>query len=347
MTVVDRLREKGIRRLGSPSSGFRYRTSSGKPATARDLDRIRSLVIPPGWTDVYVSPSPRALVQAIGRDRAGRWQYRYSARQQRIREERKRERLRALLRALPSLRTRVSRDLHRPDLDRERVLAGVVRILLRAFMRPGSQVYARDNGTYGIATLRRQHVELSNGCLTFRYSGKGGKPQVRHIEDPDVARLVRSLLRGPGRELFRYRGANGEWYDVRRRHINDYLKEITGEVFTAKDFRTWAGTLLGACALARQGYPSNGSARALRSRIHAAMKETAGVLGNTPTVCRTSYVCPDVLEAFKRRKLIDDPLTAEQLTTASSGQLSKAERRLASLLRARTGASAGRSRTAR
>src|SRR5438105_7401544 len=214
MTVIDRLRKTGIRRLGSPSSGFRYRTASGRALPQAELQRIRSLVLPPAWTDVFISPTPRASVQAIGRDRAGRWQYRYSPGQDRIREERKRERLSALLRALPSLRARVSHDLRRAGLERERVLAGVVRVLLRAFMRPGSQVYARDNGSYGIATLRPKHVQLSNGILTFSYPGKAGKLQVRRIEDPDVAHLVRSLLKDPGRELFRYRGSDGQWIDV-------------------------------------------------------------------------------------------------------------------------------------
>ncbi len=332
MTVVERLQERGIRRIGSPKKGFRYRGPNGTRVSKVERERIRELVVPPAWTDVFVDTSPGSPVQAIGRDRAGRWQYLYSEKQTRIREKRKRERLLAFLRALPALRARVARDLRGDELSRERVLAAMVRLLLRAFLRPGSQVYARENGTYGLATLRPKHVRVQGRRVTLSYPGKGGKPQVREIDDAGAARVVRALLKDPGPELFRYRALDGTWVNVRRRHINEYLREIGGSRFTAKDFRTWAGTLLGACALARAGYPSPPSARSIRSAVARAMRETSQLLGNTPAVCRASYVSPAVLDAFAQGRLLIDPPSLDALVRGSSRALSSAERRLSRLI---------------
>jgi DNA topoisomerase-1 len=332
VTVVDRLQERGIRRIGSPKKGFRYRPVNGTRVSKAEKDRIRRLVIPPAWTDVFVNTSAAAPIQAVGRDRAGRWQYLYSEKQTGIREKRKRRRLLAFLRALPALRTRVARDLRGEELSRERVLAAMVRLLLRGFLRPGSQVYARDNGTYGLATLRPKHVRVQGRHITLSYPGKGGKPQVREIDDAAAARVVRALLRDPGPEVFRYRGPAGEWVNVRRRHINEYLREISGSRFTAKDFRTWAGTLVGACALARAGYPSPPSARSIRSAVARAMRETSELLGNTPAVCRASYVSPAVLEAFEKGRFLSDPPALDALVRGSARVLSAAERRLSRLI---------------
>jgi DNA topoisomerase I len=332
VTVIERLQERGIRRIGSPKKGFRYRNPSGGGVSKAEQKRIRTLVVPPAWTDVFVDTSPASPVQAIGKDRAGRWQYLYSEKQTRIREKRKRERLLAFLRALPALRARVARDLRGEELSRERVLAAMVRLLLRGFLRPGSQVYARENGTYGLATLRPRHVRVQGRRVTLSYPGKGGKPQVREIDDAGAARLVRALLRDPGPEVFRYRGPDGEWVNVRRRHINEYLREISGSRFTAKDFRMWAGTLLGACALARAGYPSPPSAKSVRSAVARAMRETSELLGNTPAVCRASYVSPAVLDAFQNGRLLSDPPSLDALVRGSARVLSSAERRLSRLI---------------
>jgi DNA topoisomerase-1 len=333
MTVVDRLQETGIRRVGNPARGFRYARADGDRVSGADRERIRALVIPPAWTEVFVSTSPASAVQAIGRDRAGRWQYLYSEKQTRLRERRKRERLLAFLQMLPGLRARVARDVGDSGLTRERVLAAMVRLLLRGFLRPGSQAYTKQNGTYGLATLRPRHVRVRGARVTFAYRGKGNQQQVREIDDPAAARVVRALLRDPGPELFRYRSDDGTWVNIRRRHVNDYLKEVTGSAVTAKDFRTWAGTLLGACALARQGYPVPPSGRAVRSRINAAMKETAHLLGNTPTVCRASYVSPQVLSAFEAGRLIADPPALEHLVRASPRVLAAVERKLSRIIR--------------
>ena len=332
MTAVERLQRTGIRRLRAGRNGFRYRAASGGAVAAEDLERIRALAIPPAWTDVFVSASPRALLQAVGRDRAGRWQYRYSAVQTRIREGRKRRRLAAFLKALPDLRVRVARDLQRPGLPREKVLAGLVQILLRAALRPGSSEYARSNGTFGLATLRPAHASVAGDTVVLRYPGKGGKTQEHRIEDPGIARLVRRLLRTRGRRLFRWQDESGAWVEARRRTINDYVRAASGGPFTAKDFRTWAGTLLGACALARVGVPAPPTKRAIRSGVLAAMRETASALGNTPAVCRTSYVSTRVVEAYERGLVLSEPVAVEALLAASPRALARLERGVRRLL---------------
>lgn len=346
MTLVERFQQNGLRRRGNPARGFRYARAAGGHVSRAERERIRALAIPPAWTEVFVSPSPASAVQAIGRDRAGRWQYLYSEKQTRNRERRKRERLLGFLQMLPDLRARVSRDVGGSGLTRERVLAAMVRLLLRGFLRPGSQAYTKQNGTYGLATLRPRHARVQGGRVTLSYRGKGNQPQVRAIDDPAAARVVRALLRDPGPELFRYRDGDGAWVNIRRRHLNEYLKEVTGSSVTAKDFRTWAGTLLGACALARQGYPVPPSGRAVRSRISAAMKETAHLLGNTPAVCRASYVSPQVLSAFEAGRLISDPPALEHLVRASPRVLAAVERKLAWILRYPDLARANRARAA-
>jgi DNA topoisomerase-1 len=332
MTVIERLQESGFRRVGSPKRGFQYRTPEGANVNGAHAGRIRALVIPPGWTDVFVSPSPSSPVQAIGRDRAGRWQYRYSEAHTRRRETRKGERLVVFLRALPQIRSRIARDLRGDGLGRARVLAAMVRLLLRGFLRPGSQVYARENGTYGLSTLRPRHVRVRGRRITLAYPGKGGKQQVREIDDAAAARVVAALLVDPGPEVFRYKSETGEWTNVSRRHVNEYLREICGARITAKDFRTWAGTLFGACALARNGYPDPPSAAALRRSETQAMRETAALLGNTATVCRASYVSPAVLSAFGKGRLLPDPPTLEALVRGSPRALEKVECRLARLI---------------
>jgi DNA topoisomerase-1 len=332
VTAVERLQTTGIRRSGSPKRGFRYRFADGRRVGEKDRRRIDALAIPPAWTDVSISPSSGSHLQAVGRDKAGRWQYRYSPSQTRIREARKLRRLRVFLDVLPKLRARVARDLRGPGLSRERVLGGIVQILLRCALRPGSGEYARNHATFGIATLRPGHARVENGVLTFRFPGKGRKIQEHYVREPRVLALVRALQRSPGRELFRWRGEDGSWVNVRRRHINDYIREATGGPFTAKDFRTWAGTLIGASALARAGYPSPSSARAIRSAIAAAMRETAAELGNTAAVCRASYVSPFVIEAFERGIVVPEPAAVESILSASSQTLGNLERALARLI---------------
>ncbi len=333
MTVVQRMQASGIRRSGSPARGFRYRTAGGGALSWQDRQRIRGLAVPPAWNDVWINAAAFSSVQAIGKDRAGRWQYLYSERHARRREQRKRERLLAFLKTLPQIRARVALDLRAEGLGRERVLAAMVRILLRGFVRPGSAVYTRENGTYGLATLRHRHARVRGGRITLAYPGKGKKRQRREIDDASAARVVAALLARPGAPLFRYRDAGGDWVRVRRRHLNEYLREIAGVRISAKDFRTWAGTLIGACALARQGYPRPATARALKRSVAEAMRETAKLLGNTPAVCRASYVCPAVFSSYRKGRLLADPISAEALVRASSRTLLLYERRLSRLIR--------------
>ena len=247
MTQLERLQKAGIKRLGSPRRGFRYRASGGAQLTRSDLSRIDSLRIPPAWTEVAISPSPNGVVQVIGKDAAGRWQYLYHDKQVRRREQHKFQRLLEFAKALPQMRKVVARDLRRDDLGRERVMASILRILATCFIRPGSQVYASENGSFGLATLRPSHIRVRGDLVEFNFPGKSGVHQQRELKDRQVAKVVRALLRVPAKEVFKYQNGDGIFVDVKRRHINEYIKEVMGASFSAKEFRTWAGTLVCVC----------------------------------------------------------------------------------------------------
>jgi len=304
MTQLEKLSKNGIQRRGSKKRGFRYVRADGSPVTAADRARIEALKVPPAWRDVSIHPSPQGTLQAVGRDAAGRWQYRYHEAQVVRRDRKKYARLLAFARALPQMRRALARDLARPGLPREKVLGCALRLLSCCFLRPGSARYAEENESFGVATLRRRHVSVEGTVVRLDFPGKSGKRQRRELDDKRVAQIVRRLAREPG-EVFKYRGDNGEWVDVRRRHINDYIKEIMGERFSAKDFRTWAGTLLCACALARAGAEPAESRTARRRKVVAAVAETAERLGNTPAVCRSAYIFPSVLSGFERGRVIE------------------------------------------
>ena len=333
MTIVERLQTGGIKRSGSPKSGFRYRYAEGGNLPPGDLERIRNLKIPPAWTEVAISKSSSAMVQAVGKDRAGRWQYRYHEAQTARRERTKRERLLRFIEALPKARHAMRRDLALPGLPREKVLAGILKILATCFLRPGSEIYATKNGSFGIATLRPRHVTVKGDRVRFDFNGKSGKRHTRDVADRRLARLIRDLLRYPG-EVFKFRSESGAMVDVRRQHINEYIKETMGEAFSAKDFRTWAGTLLCACALAREGTDPEATPTARKRRIAAAIREVAQQLGNTPAVCRASYVFPAVLERFEEGRVI--PHTLESVAGLAEGSrpgIERCERALLRLLR--------------
>ena len=305
MTKIERLQNIGIRRLGSPKRGFRYKPVSGR-LTKADLDRIENLKIPPAWTDVAINPAANGRVQAIGKDAAGRWQYLYHPSHTRAQELRKFKRITKFAQAIPAMRKTVSRHLRQPGLTRERVLAAILRILSTCYMRPGSEVYANENGSYGIATLRRKHLNVKGELIEFDFPGKSGVRQQRQLRDRQVARVIRDTMKLPGFNVFKYQNGDGNPTKVTRRHINEYIKEVMGSNFSAKDFRTWAGTLVCACALAREGDEIPEQKTARKKKVVAAIKETAEVLGNTPAVCRSSYVCPEIINSFEKGQVIDN-----------------------------------------
>jgi len=331
MTTIERLRTTGIQRRGTPKSGFRYAHADGDRASTSDLERISELRLPPAWSDVAISASPGARVQAIGRDAAGRWQYVYHPNHVRTRERQKYARLVRFGDALPRLRRAVAQDLRSRELTRDRVLAAMVRILANAFLRPGSEVYAAENGSYGLATLRRRHVVVRGDTVLLDFPGKSGKRQQRALRDPEVARVLRRLLAQPGAKVFHFVDAAGERIDLKRRDINEYVKRHMGDGFTAKDFRTWSGTLLCACLLARADAAAE--PRVLRRKaVVAAIKETAHHLGNTPAVCRSSYVSPCVLGAFERGRVIERFVAVDGSLGQGVPGLRAAERALLRLL---------------
>jgi DNA topoisomerase I len=334
MTRTEKLHTTGILRLGSPKSGFRYQHSDGRKVSAADLKRIKSLVIPPAWTDVAINGTAGGRLQAVGKDVAGRWQYRYHESHTRAQELKKFKRIIKFAEALPQLRATVSQHLRQPGLGRERVLASIVRVISTCFMRPGSQVYASENGSYGVATLRPKHVSVRGEVVKFDFPGKSGVRQQRELKDRQVAKVVRKLLKEPGKQVFKFQNGEGEFVNVTNRHINEYIKEIMGEKFSAKDFRTWAGTIICACALARVGTDDEEKLTQRKRKVVSAIKETAEMLGNTPAVCRSSYICPAVIDSFQRGNIINSHFkTLENFVAYRGRWLHKGEKALLRFLK--------------
>ncbi|HEX8651074.1 MAG TPA: hypothetical protein VF708_09535 [Pyrinomonadaceae bacterium] len=335
MTRLEKLQQTGIRRTGTPAAGFNYELADGGRVRGEDIKRIKALKIPPAWTEVAINPSPGGTLQAIGRDMAGRWQYLYHEKHTRRQEQKKFERLLKFASALPAMRRTIARHMAQPGMGREKVMACILRILSTCFIRPGSQVYAAENGSYGIATLRRKHVRVVGDTVVFDFPGKHGQPQYRELCDRKVARIVKQLMELPGYEVFKYRDEAGNLVDVKRRHINQYIKEVMGGQFSAKDFRTWAGTLICACSLARaeSEVNVNGKRPARKKALVSAIKEAAGHLGNTPAVCRSSYINPSVLSSFKKGRVVKHYFTAvEELVNRKVHGLHPSEKALLKLL---------------
>ena len=277
--------------------GFVYTGPGGKRITdADELERIRKLAVPPAWTRVWICPSPNGHIQATGYDVKRRKQYRYHPRWRKVRDEAKFERTVAFGEALPALRRRVRKDMALPGLPKEKVVATVVALLDRCFARVGNEQYAKDNGSFGLTTLRDKHAKIRGSKLQLRFKGKGGKEHDVLVDDPRIVHIVRRSQELPGQQLFQYVDEDGTHRPIGSGDVNDYLREVTGSEFTAKDFRTWAGTVAVADELAGAAPPD--SERDRDRVLLAAVDAVAEQLGNTRTVCRASYLHPDVLEGY-------------------------------------------------
>lgn len=290
----------GIRREGSKETGFHYRLPNGSEVhDEKVLARISRLRIPPAWRDVRIARGDGAPLQAVGVDKKGRTQYLYHSRFRAQREEEKFLRVVEFGEALPSLRRRVRADLHGSELARQRVLASMVRLIDQGFFRIGNDKSAESESTYGLSTIRGSHVKVDGDAVLFDYVGKWKKKHKRAVKDGEVAAIVAHLKKTKGAELFKFQ-QNGRVVDVKDRHVNDYIQSIIGKDFTAKDFRTWAGTLLCSIALAMQGQGASKAER--KRRVRKAIVATAEQLGNTPAVCRSSYICPRLLDEYLEGK---------------------------------------------
>jgi DNA topoisomerase-1 len=300
LTYVSDL-DLGLRRRKA-GQGFNYRDADGKPVTGEPtLDRIRKLAIPPAWTDVWIAPTERGHIQAAGRDVKRRKQYRYHERWREVRDGGKYDRLVAFGRALPRLRTQVEHDLARRALPREKVLAAVVRVMEITLIRVGNEEYARTNKSFGLTTLRDRHVTVGSRKAVFEFRGKSGKIHTTGFSDRRLARIVRACQDLPGQRLFQYLDDDGQRHAVESADVNAYLRDALGDDFSAKDFRTWAGTLAAARTLVTLSDCADQAEAA--KNVVICVKAVAGVLGNTPAVCRKAYIHPAVLEAYEAGKL--------------------------------------------
>lgn len=288
--------DPGLRRRKA-GHGFNYRGPDGEPI--RDeatLDRIRNLAVPPAWTDVWISPDPNGHIQATGRDQKGRKQYRYHARWRLVRDSHKYDRLIDFGRALPRLRRQVEADLQTRGLPRKKVLAAVVQVMEVTLIRVGNEEYAKQNRSFGLTTLRDRHARIGTSRAIFEFRGKSGKVHQTSLTDRRLARIVKACQDLPGQRLFQYVDDEGRQHAVESADVNAYIREAMGKDFSAKDFRTWAGTLAAARALLMT--PACSSAAGTKRNINTCVKAVAGLLGNTAAVCRSAYIHPAVLEAY-------------------------------------------------
>ena len=293
----------GLTRVRS-GKGFSIRDADGK--VVRDkavLDRIRMLAIPPAWTDVWICPRATGHIQATGRDVKGRKQYRYHDDWSSHRSGNKFDKMSAFARAMPKLRQRVETDLASRGPTREKVLATAVRLLEITLIRVGNAQYARQNRSYGLTTLNKRHLEMDGAALSFAFRGKSGVDHKVSVRDRRLAAVVRSLRELPGQQLFKYRNADGDLCPITSDDVNAYIRDAMGDQFSAKDFRTWAGTVSAARALRDMEAPT--SPTDAKRKITVCVKAVAGLLGNTPTVCRSSYVHPAVFELYETGRIVE------------------------------------------
>jgi DNA topoisomerase I len=286
----------GIRRKRAGKS-FSYLSQDGETIHDREtIRRIKGLVIPPAWTDVWISPDPRGHIQATGRDARGRKQYRYHQRWREVRDAVKYDRMLDFAQALPKIRERTDRDLELPGLPRQKVLALVVRLLEETRIRVGNEEYRKENGSFGLTTLRNRHVDVIGSEVRFKFRGKSGKDHRVRLRDRRLARIMKRFLEIPGQELFQYEDESGEFKAVESEDVNDYIREISGDDFSAKDFRTWAGTIL-AARFFREAVVTPETNGAKKELVRA-IARVAEELGNTPAVCKKCYIHPAVIAAY-------------------------------------------------
>ena len=303
---VEAAEEAGLRYVSDDRPGY-TRKAKGDDFEYFDLDgkaisdeqrllRIKRLVIPPAWTDVWICPVANGHIQATGRDARKRKQYKYHERWREVRDENKYGRIIIFAEALPKIRRRVTKDIKLPGLQRNKILATVVQLLERTFIRIGNEEYARENKSFGLTTMKDRHVDVKGTKVSFKFRGKSGKDHEVDIRDPHIARIVSRLQDLPGQDLFQYVDEDGKVRDINSQDVNDYLREVTGENFTAKDFRTWAGTVLAAIALgAQEKFETKSQGK---SNVTSAIKAVAQMLGNTAAVCRKCYIHPDILADY-------------------------------------------------
>lgn len=292
----------GIRRRRN-GDGFVYVDASDNPVQDPEvLARIRSLVIPPAWTSVWISPDPNTHIQVVGRDARGRKQYRYHPDYRHVRDLVKFDRMRVFGKALPRIRRRISRDLARKGMPKRKVLAALVKLLETTYIRVGNEEYVEENGSFGLTTLRNQHVQILGNVLKFRFRGKSAQRHEITIEDPRLARILRKCKDIPGSALFQYLDENGEPQTIDSGDVNDYLREISGGDFTAKDFRTWGGTCLATSFLLAKCAEQT-SDQTTKAALVDVVKEVASKLGNKPATCRKYYIHPSVLECYSSGSL--------------------------------------------
>lgn len=312
ITPVESARAAGLRYVTDAKPGiqrkrvgnhFSYIGLDGKPIRdQKALQRIRSLAIPPAWTNVWICPDPHGHLQATGRDARGRKQYRYHPQWRKVRDETKYDKMVAFGRTLPLIRERVERDLKLPGLPREKVLAAIVRLPDITSVRIGNDEYARENNSFGLTTMRDDHVDIAGVSIHFQFRGKRGKEQVIDIRDRRLARIVKNCRDLPGQELFQYVDENEQRHIIESAGVNEYLKQISGQDFTAKDFRTWSGTVAAASTLQELGeYETQTQAK---KNVGRAIEVAAQCLSNTPAICRKSYVHPDIITSYLSGSLL-------------------------------------------
>ena len=312
--------------------GFVYRTPAGK--TVRDpeeIRRIRSLAVPPAWRDVWICPLPNGHLQATGRDARGRKQHRYHPQWRAVRDQTKYDRLLAFARQLPAIRRQVRKDLALPGLPRAKVLATVIRLLETGMIRVGNEEYARQNNSFGLATLRNRHVNVSGQKIRFEFRGKSGVRHAFDLKDRALAGIIKRCRDLPGQELFQYIGENGERCAIGSGDVNEYLRSVAGEDFSSKDFRTWAGTVLAARSLG-ENYSTTG--KATKQAITQAVERVARQLGNTVAVCRKCYIHPGIIEAYRAGALAEPRNPAQRRPSSDSALLKKEEAAVVALLSA-------------